>query len=85
MSERFTKSKLLSKRTHQFVYVVTGDGEFPFDMLRYDAAFPSGPIDADQMTAGRQNRSVKLIGYREPTLGRWASFGWSVSKDFIPC
>jgi hypothetical protein len=69
--------------------VVTGRLSFPFDMLRYDSAWPATSTDAailEQMTrnrggfyvAGRRKTAtLNLRCYGKPTPDRWASFGWS--------
>lgn len=67
--------------TKKYVYYVTGRGEFPFDMLRYDSAWPATGDDASKMDdhpSNREMRSIRLASYREPTIDRWSSFGWSV-------
>lgn len=58
-------------------FTVTGSGQFPMDMLRYDNCWPYTSEDAVNMTEhGR--RSIHLVTrYRgAPTAGRWASFAW---------
>lgn len=84
--QRYVEQRLAAdeKPKSYFRYWVTGRGEFPFDMLRYDSAWPYDG-DAAVRMAGRgdtvrgQPRSVQLASYREPTVGRWSSFGWSMS------
>jgi hypothetical protein len=70
-------------------YSVTGSGVFPLDMTRYDACFPSGQDDVTSITRSfdRRNardqatRTVRLRStVKEPTEGRWESFGWKVSE-----
>jgi hypothetical protein len=60
-------------------FTVKGTGEFPFDMLRYDAAWPNASDDAAKMGA-RGWRSVRLTTQQNgaPTAARWESFGWKV-------
>ena len=71
-------------------FTVTGQGEFPIDMLRYDACHPYTPQDVSNIDGGLRleegrlvTRLVTLIhnaagrGWR-PTDGRWNSFGWDV-------
>jgi hypothetical protein len=74
---------------YTWTYKVTGSGTFPDDMLRYDRCW----IDAaDDLLALREElqdtepaphflprRTVTVIGQKEPTVGRWQSFGWTVS------
>ena len=69
-------------------YTVVGQGQFPFDMLRYDQAWPEDA--GHSMTerryedpATRLPREQKLIGLATPTVDRWASFGWFVKADTI--
>jgi hypothetical protein len=64
-------------------FTAEGRGQFPVDMLRYDRCYPKTTNDAVALT-GDQQRTVKLVSYRdtgftrEPTKGRWESFGWRV-------
>lgn len=66
-------------------YTVQGNGDFPFDMLRYDEAVPVGPEDAAHMPRpdvrlADTNRVIRLRSWNRhaPTVDRWRSFGWSV-------
>src|SRR5215475_13664006 len=70
-----------------YEYFVSGTGEFPWDMLRYDAAWPVDSNDAANMGLGfhdngmaayKEVRSVRLRSYKPPTVARWSSFTWSV-------
>ncbi len=77
-------------------FTVVGSRPFPFDMLRYDGCYPTGPGDAEairssstRVTRADQARNmleIRLQSDREsttrvgPTEGRWNSFGWYV-KD----
>lgn len=61
-----------------YTYTVEGIGNFPHDMLRYDAAWP---LDSDSALSLGLNewikrRQVNLASTRQPTPGRWRSFGW---------
>lgn len=57
-------------------YKVTGPGQFPDDMLRYDRA-----KIVDSYRPGDRERMVWIIeGKEKPTVGRWNSFLWSVSN-----
>jgi len=65
-------------------FTVSGRGDFPFDMLRYDACFPVRPEDARDLE-GREQRTLLLESRSQthgapmaPTLERWRSFGWVV-------
>jgi hypothetical protein len=64
-----------------FHYTVVGTGPFPEDMLRYDACWPKD----GSLGNGRWNerREVRLTGIKEPTIGRWLSFGWAVNPFTI--
>ena len=73
----------------RFEYVVTGRGEFPTDMLRYDACWPLSSSDVAKIDYGRSTsreaRSILIASYSKPTLERWSSFGWSVgTEDLYP-
>ena len=59
-------------------YHVTGVGNVPMDMLRYDAAYPLGSYSVSRIL-GTERRTVELASYRKPTVDRWASFGWVVA------
>ncbi len=71
----------------RYDYIVQGTGEFPYDMLRYDRAFPYSEFDAGGMThaASRLDasapRRVDLSSYSRPTQGRWRSFGWEIIEE----
>lgn len=71
-------------------FVVEGLDVFPIDMLRYDSCYPKDStsvgniifsldptILADQKEMGRPFR-VGLISDKEPFVGRWTTFGWTV-------
>lgn len=61
-------------------YTVSGRGNFPTDMLRYDGAIALlSPGDV----AGRDLRSVKIERATGCTPERWRSFGWSVHDDIV--
>lgn len=67
-------------------FEVRGSGDFPTDMLRYDACYPKGTSDAIAINSRFRNaadhreiRTVKLVSTtKAPTEARWASFGWTV-------
>lgn len=72
---------------YRFEFTVCGRGEFPFDMLRYDACFPMTDGDASMLsvyprgTIYKSTREVRLVStVKEPTVGRWNSFGWGVGS-----
>ena len=77
--ERFRRATVFSNEKHRvpgYEYVVTGRGEFPVDMMRYDQAWPLDPI-----LSSDRRRSITMRGLAEPTIARWASFGWSVGFE----
>ena len=80
---RFTEVKLTADQRPKKLYTfwVTGRGDFPVDMLRYDRASPVTGSDGDNMFESRELRSVSMRSYHEPTIARWASFGWSVGEE----
>lgn len=73
-------------------FTVSGRGEFPMDMLRYDECYPVGPDDVAAIRATfdmsddapRGPYEVRLLhrgegqGYPKPTVARWNSFCWGV-------
>jgi hypothetical protein len=82
LKERFNRNHLENhqKPRYLFKYYVTGAGAFPLDMLRYDECWP---IDGHTVDC-QERRCVYMQSYREPTIDRWSSFGWSVSADRFP-
>ena len=72
------------------IFTVTGTGEFPFDMLRYDRCFPedsesAGAMNTPLMRDYSKPRSVTLrrdnvSKNTRPTRDRWSSFGWTVGS-----
>ena len=88
-----TRFDVYPLKTHErpakiYDYFVSGRGSFPYDMLRYDAAWPATSEDAARMgvsiadrEAYRKVRSVRLRSYHEPTIDRWSSFVWSVGVE----
>ena len=76
---RIAKPK--ASKTYQWFLVVEGRGSFPFDMLRYDAAFPYEQEDAGKLEAHHNERRRVVLCRRgvnenSGTEGRWKSFGW---------
>lgn len=65
-------------------FEVTGEGNFPLDMLRYDTCYPSTQMDVSLM--GLTSLRVLFLSRRvqnrndQPTIERWKSFGWTVGK-----
>lgn len=80
---RFTMERITASNRpqHRYTYYVTGYGHFPFDMLRYDSAWPDRQTDAAKLERSDKQRSIRLVSYQEPTIGRWASFNWSVGNE----
>ncbi len=81
---------------HTSHILVRGRGQFPFDMLRYDACYPSTPeavsnIEISKWDVGRQSndfRDVRLSKVHEGkdphwTPDRWSSFGWTMDVKGI--
>ena len=87
---RYTEHKLpadVRPRT-RYEYVVTGRGEFPMDMLRYDCCWPLSSSDVAKLDSGlvhssREPRSVIMASYTKPTIEHWASFGWSCGTSLL--
>lgn len=75
---------------YMFTYTVIGKGDFPFDMLRIDGAYPADTMSALALQLGsdvgdRQvTREVRLFAHGGerwlPTFDRWRSFGWVVKS-----
>lgn len=70
-----------------FYFTVFGNGDFPFDMLRYDSCWPYNSEDAASMQpayyAGKpQRRSIVMEtnNPHAPTTARWNSFLWGVVR-----
>jgi len=68
-------------------FQVEGLGQFPYDMLRYDGAWPAKEQDSSQIAyypgSGMTPRRVNLRRFvfqlnDQPTTARWESFGWKV-------
>ncbi len=66
-------------------FTAIGNRDFPLDMLRHDACWPSDSDSAWRIADTRREIADKLIPYeihllshREPTAERWQSFSWSV-------
>ena len=60
---------------------VEGRGNFPLDMLRYDNCVA---VNANDLLE-KNPRTVQLVRFslagNVATVGRWASFGWTVTED----
>lgn len=77
--------------TRTFHFTVEGSGTFPFDMLRYDQAYPASESESAKLDWNGQPglRQVKLATTYHPrerdlrhivTPDRWQSFGWRVTE-----
>ena len=68
-------------------YTVSGFGQFPIDMLRYDRSFPAGEMESAKISRTFRHPEpwiIKLMTYSatkiyRPTEGRWQSFCCRVS------
>lgn len=69
----------------RFVFTVEGRGEFPFDMLRYDQAWPHSEFNDSPQLRGGIEAPLRQVTLRcdgnPPTVGRWQSFGWKVIES----
>lgn len=95
------------QRPKHYVFTVSGTGEFPTDMLRYDNCRPLADQDRkiveakhgqnddvlwNDKTGHMRVNHVRLVTDRAdlvrrkmiPTVGRWRSFTWSVTKEPTP-
>lgn len=72
-------------------FTVQGTHPFPMDMLRYDSAYPATGESAvrieksicDYTRADPEPIVIELVGPRNPTEGRWNSFGWQVLSKVV--
>ena len=82
-------------RTKRTRFTVEGSGSFPFDMLRYDHAWPEKEAsDSWQLSLTRDNgddyfnrRRVTLLTDEPhgPNEARWKSFNWRVvASERVP-
>ncbi len=78
---------MASDRLWKATFHVTGSGDFPFDMLRYDGCYPARETDAAKLPWCILNvRTIRLVKVGvdrtwEPCRERWAAFRWRVSDD----
>ena len=73
-----------------YTFTVTGDGVFPFDMLRHDLCYPKTERDSHTIerttlrlraAAGHElPYRITLVSSKAPTEERWGSFGWAVES-----
>ncbi|NQV86219.1 MAG: hypothetical protein HQ492_03995 [Woeseiaceae bacterium] len=76
----------LTQHWHRFE--VTGSGQFPFNMLRYDQSFPIYSDDAHIMANPSDDVQVVALGHWgpstwEPSNDRWRSFHWAVTHHEV--
>lgn len=88
MIDRYREYQLTHDSKPKFIYEywASGTGEFPFDMLRYDQAWPVSSEDAYKLGVVEEPhkiRSIRLRSYRPPTIDRWSSFTWSVGLQVL--
>jgi hypothetical protein len=75
-------------KEYRYEFTVVGRGQFPVDMLRYDACWPkreaedSISISASFAIHAHGTEEITLIGVKAPTEARWESFGWKVKDGF---
>ncbi len=78
--QRFEKLPLTNFPRYLYEYYVTGSGDFPIDMLRFDQCWPADGEEAAKL-GDLSRRSIRFQSHREPTVARWSSFVWSVSAE----
>jgi hypothetical protein len=67
--------------TYEVMGLVSPMMTFPFDMLRYDCAWPADP-EAVSAIMGcvymeeRHTATIRLRSRQRPTVDRWRSFNW---------
>ncbi len=65
--------------------VVSGNGDFPLDMLRYDQCCPNNWTDMSALK-GEEFRESMLSRYsmsgKPADKDRWRSFGWIVVSEY---
>ena len=78
-------------------FVVRGRYGFPYDMLRYDQAWPSAAgasalsyaargdnqevTDVEKGTTRWVSVEIELVTHGHVTPDRWSSFGWTVTSQ----
>jgi hypothetical protein len=83
--------KLNQKPTHRHVAEITGTGQFPLDMLRYDRAAPWEEVDSSMiertlnpMIDRRGEWKIRITRLGEAragwSLGRWDSYKCQVRE-----
>lgn len=77
------QDKLIEAAQNAISFTVTGEGAFPFDMLRYDKCWPAWEDQSNLLgTVGAfgTRRNITLSGLKQPTVARWKSYGWEVRE-----
>lgn len=81
------------KRNRTYRITVSGKGNFPLDMLRYDQCWPRDSADAarivpelpisahEEFGFWADPRIVTLLSNKHPTEHRWLSFGWACTYE----
>ena len=64
-------------------YTVRGKFSFPFDMLRYDHAWPRYEREIWALESTPETREIQLISLNMPNVDRWRSFGWTVVSQGV--
>ena len=65
----------------KYEYTVRGKFSFPFDMLRYDHAWPRYEREIFALADTPDTREIQLVSINMPNVDRWRSFGWIVSEQ----
>lgn len=73
---------------HWHRFEVTGKGQFPFDMLRYDSCHPLYESDSRIMRHPCGDYQIVALGHWgpsswTPTTSRWRSFHWVVTHHEV--
>jgi hypothetical protein len=74
--------KLIEAAQNAVTFQVTGKGQFPIDMLRYDLCWPATGSDSTDIEHSHPSSTIlhriDLKGLKLPTAARWESFGWKL-------
>ena len=70
-------------------FTVEGLPPFPWDMLRYDCAWPDTEADSSEIEASvshgdKRRVTLASAGPRAPCAPRWESFRWRVVRLDLP-
>ena len=82
-----TRGKASIMKSTETTIIVQGSGQFPWDMLRYDSAWPADQESSAAFEQIARNRGhvpddmkpleIKLRCAGKPTPARWSSFLWA--------